>query len=99
MRIRDVNRNVNANQLGVIRNGDDVCIFIYENGGNDRYGGRPVYVKIGMAGSGMCLPGKLDRIIGELADEFDKYADCDFESDGVSKDLKEMRWEKIIGKL
>lgn len=91
MRIRTLDQDVSSNQLEVVRGGDgDVYFNIYENNpdseGKKKHCGLPVSVRVGMAGSGMRLPGNMARIIGELADEFDKYKDCTFESDACDKD-------------
>ena len=98
MRIRTLDQDVSSNQLEVVRGGDgDVYFTIYQNSANsegmERHCGESVSVRVGMAGSGMHLPGNMSRIIGELADEFDKYKDCTFESDACDKDRKETKEE------
>ena len=91
MRIRTLDQDVSSNQLEVVRGEDgDVYFTIYQNSANsegmERHCGASVSVRVGMAGSGMHLPGNMARIIGGLADEFEKYKDCTFESDACDKD-------------
>jgi len=91
MRIRTLDQDLNSNQLEITRGSDgDVYVTIYKNSaeskGQTEYCGEPFTVRVGMAGSGMHLPGNLSRIFGELADEFEEYKDCTFESDACGKD-------------
>lgn len=98
MRIRTLDQDVSSNQLEIMWGGDgDVYFNIYENKtdseGKKKHCGLPVSVRVGMSGSGMSLPGKLNKIIGALANEFEKYKDCTFESDACDKDREETKEE------
>lgn len=87
MRIRNLDADFDGCSLEIYRGGcGDVFVTIRDEPSEKNPSpGFGKTVRVGMCGSGASIPPSITALFAELAAEFEKYKDCEYETDAYMK--------------